>query len=163
MAGIGARLFGWPLFWIAAVLAELGAGGVLVWAFGRHGPAVLAVAANLAVCARFAVTLRHGSVPLITRYARHDRAGLPPGAEAYTRRLTAVWVWFLLAAAFVHAGAIIDIWTTAVVGTAQGVLMVALFLGEHPLRGRLFPELAPATPWRTFGAMRRAHEARHAG
>ena len=35
-------------------------------------------------------------------------------------------------------------------------------LAEHPLRGRLFPELGPVTPLRTLRAMRLAIGARHA-
>ncbi len=143
----------WPAFWIGAVLLEVAAGGVAVWLAGRHGPALLAVLINLGVCLRFALTLRPGQVPLITRYARFDTAGLPPECEGYTRRLTAVWAVLLGAFALVQAGALLDLVTTRAASLVQGAAFLALFLGEHPLRGRLFPQLGPVTPWRTLRAM----------
>ena len=72
----------WPALWLAALALEFAAGGLATWLAGPHGPALLGIAANLLVAWRFAATLRPGAVPLITRYARHDPAGLPPRAEA---------------------------------------------------------------------------------
>jgi uncharacterized membrane protein len=161
-ARIGAMLVGWPAIWLGALAVEILAGGVVVWIAGRHGPALLAVVINLAVCARFAVTLRPGSVPLITRYARCDEAGLPRECEGYTRALTGAWAWVLLLFTLAHAGAFLDVWTTRAVSVVEGCVLLALFLGEHALRGRLFPQLGRVTPLRTLRAMRVSFGARHA-
>lgn len=135
------------------------AGGIALWLAGRHGPALVAVLVNLAVALRFALTLRPGRVPLITRYARCDVAGLPSHAEAYTRGLTAVWCWLLAGFALLHAAAMAGWWSTAALSLLQSAVCVALFLGEHALRTRRLPELGRATPWRTVRAIIAHHAA----
>jgi uncharacterized membrane protein len=135
------------------------AGGIALWLAGRHGPALVAVLVNLAVALRFAITLRPGQVPLITRYARCDAAGLPLHAEAYTRGLTAFWCWLLAGFALLHAAAMAGWWSTATLSLLQSAACLALFLGEHALRSRLLPELGRATPWRTVRAIIAHHAA----
>ncbi|MDN3568389.1 hypothetical protein QWZ14_28755 [Paeniroseomonas aquatica] len=152
----------WPGVWLVALGLEFAVGGLATWLAGQHGPALLGTAANLLVAWRFAATLRPGAVPLITRYARHDPAGLPPRAERYTRRLTAAWAILLGLFALAHAAATAGLWPLPAVSLTEAVLCTAGFLAEHLLRSRLFPELGRATPWRTFGAIRAAG-ARHAG
>jgi uncharacterized membrane protein len=134
----------------------------LLWAAGRHGPALLAVLVNLAVSLRFAVTLRPGSVPLITRYARFDEQGLPRECEGYTRTLTGTWAALLALLAAAHAATLLDFATTRTMSLMQSVLLAALFLGEHPLRRHLYPQIGRATPLRTLRAMRLALGTRHA-
>jgi uncharacterized membrane protein len=153
------RRLAWPALWLLAVAAEMLAGGALVWLAGRHGPALAAVLVNLAVALRFALTLRPGQVPLITRYARSDRAGLPLHGEAYTRALTAFWAWLLAGFALLHAAALAGWWSTAALSLLQSAACLALFLGEHALRSRRLPELGRATPWRTFRAILAHHAA----
>lgn len=153
----------WPVLWVAAIALEVLAGGAVVWLAGQHGPALLAVALNALVCARFAATLRPGAVPLITRYARFDRDGLPPECEGYTRALT--WAWTVLIGAFSLAHAVpplLGLGSTAMLSKAQGPIILALFLGEHVLRNLRFPHLGRATPWRTLRAMWASLGARHA-
>jgi uncharacterized membrane protein len=162
VARIGAAATGWALLWLAAWLLEAAAAMAAIWLAGRHGPALLAVLLNLAVCLRFATTLRPGEVPLITRYSRFDGVPASPRCDAYTRRLTAVWAVLLGLFALAQAGAVLDHWTTRQVSALEGALLLLLFLAEHPLRGRLFPELGPVTPLRTLRAMRLAIGARHA-
>lgn len=147
---------GVPVVWLAAVALECAAGGMATWLAGRHGPALIGVAANLLIAWRFAATLRPGAVPLITHYARHDPAGLPPRAERYTRRLTAAWAILLGVFALAHAAAIAGLWPLPAVSLTEAVLCTLGFLGEHLLRSRLFPELGRATPWRTVSAIRAA-------
>ena len=145
-----------PLFgaiWVGGLLLEIAAGGVAVWLAGEHGPALLAVLVNLLVGCRFATTLRAGAVPLITRYARLDPHGLPADCEGYTRGLTAAWVVLLAGFAGLHAAAALDVWTTREVALAQSVVMGAFFLGEHPVRAWLFPQLGRVTPLRTLRCM----------
>jgi uncharacterized membrane protein len=148
--------------WCIGWLAEIGLGGLAVWLAGRHGPALLGVLVNLAVVMRFVVTLRPGRVPLITRYANHDEAGPVPQADGYTRALTAAWALLLGGFAALHAGAMLDLWASGDVALAQGAAVALLFLGEHWLRGRLFPGLGRFTPLRTFRAIRRSIGAQHA-
>jgi uncharacterized membrane protein len=152
----------WPALWIGAALLEVAAGGVAVWLAGRHGPALLGVLINLAVCLRFAATLRPGRVPLITRYARFDPHGLPAECEGYTRSLTLAWAALTALFALVHAGAFLDLWSTATVSLLQTAAFLTLFLGEHPLRAWLFPQLGRVTPWRTVRAMVNSFGAPHA-
>jgi len=141
----------------------MAAGGILLGMAGPYGPPLLLAAVNLAVCVRFGVTLRPGSVPLITRYARFDEAGLPSACEGYTRALTAVWTAALALFALTHAAVVLDVWTARNVSAVESAALLALFLGEHPLRNRLFPQIGPATPLRTLRAMRMSFGASHAG
>lgn len=153
---------GWAALWIGALLLELAAAGAVLWIASTHGPALLAVAINLAVCLRFAVTLLPGRVPLITRYARFDEHGLPRECETYTRRLTVIWAVVVGGFALAHAMALMEAWTTSEVSLVQSIALAALFLGEHPLRGWLFPQIGRVTPLRTLRAMCQAFGARHA-
>lgn len=139
--------------WLLALLIEVGSTGVAVWVAGPHGPALVAVVLNVLVAARFAMTLRPGADPLISRYARYDAAGLPTEAEAYTRRLTTIWALLLAAFALLHATAVLDAWTTTVIAWIEAVCCVMFFLTEHLLRSLLFPQLGRATPWRTLRAI----------
>ena len=159
---IGSCALRWPVIWLSLLVLEFAAGGALVWVAGAHGPALLAVAINMAVCLRFAVTLRAGQVPLITRFARADEAGLPHECERYTRRLTLLWAGLLGVFALLHAGVFLDSWTTRAASGVESFVLLLLFLGEHPLRARLFPQIGPVTPLRTLRAMRLALGARHA-
>ena len=145
-----------PALWLAAVALEFAAGGLAAWLAGRHGPALLGTAANLLIAGRFAITLRPGAVPLISRYARHDPAGLPPRVEPYTRRLTAAWAILLSLFALAHAATITGLWPLPLVSLCEAAICTAGFLAEHLLRSRLFPELGRATPWRTVSAIRAA-------
>ena len=60
---------------------------------------------NLVLCFLFARTLRAGSEPLVTRFARAERGGeLPAELARYTRRLTAAWAAFFALMAATSAG-----------------------------------------------------------
>jgi uncharacterized membrane protein len=152
----------WSVLWLIALGLEMAASGVAVWLAGRHGPALVAAVLNLLVGLRFVITLCPGRVPLITRYARCDAAGLPDRAEGYTRRLTACWAWLLCLFALTHAASMAGGYSTEAISVLQGGACVALFLGEHVLRSWRFPELGRATPWRTLRAIRSSFGAVHA-
>jgi uncharacterized membrane protein len=84
----------------------------------------------------FGRTLRRGQLPLIERIASVSDPEMTGQLRRYTRRLTAVWSAYFVAAASLclaagpsWAGAGAWVW----VGT------VVLFVGEHRLRPRLFP------------------------
>ncbi|TCH98018.1 hypothetical protein EJV46_12465 [Roseococcus sp. SYP-B2431] len=151
-AGEG-RSWAGPALWALAILPELALGAAAVWLAGRHGPALAAILVNLVVGLRFALTLRPGDVPLITRYARCDRMGLPAECEGYTRRLTAAWALLVAGFALLHGLTLLDAWPMAAVARAQGIAFVLFFLGEHVLRSLVMPQLGLATPWRTFSAI----------
>lgn len=163
----GGRSWAGPALWALAIIPELALGAAAAWLAGRHGPALVAMLLNLAVAVRFALTLRPGRLPLITRYARCDRAGLPPEGEAYTRRLTWAWTGLLTAFALLHGLSLSDLWPMAAVARGQAIAFVALFLGEHVLRSLVMPQLGIATPWRTLAAIwhssTRRGEPSHAG
>lgn len=142
-----------PILWALAILPELALGGLAAWLAGRHAPALVAMLLNLIVGLRFALTLRPGQVPLITRYARCDRMGLPPECESYTRRLTLAWAGLLAGFAALHGLALLDLWPMAAVARAQGIAFAGCFLGEHVLRSLAMPQLGIATPWRTLAAI----------
>ena len=143
--------------WLLAIGFELLFGAWAWHALGPHGGPILAAALNAGVAARFAWTLRPGAVPLITRYARADRMGLPREAEGYTRALTALWAALIGGFALAQAGPFLDLWTTRDVALAQAAACIALFLGEHALRNRRFPQHGRATPLRTLRAIGLAH------
>ena len=63
--------------WLLAVAAELALGAWVLRQLGAGGAVLVAVLLNGLVGLRFAATLRPGGVPLITRDARADFAGLP--------------------------------------------------------------------------------------
>lgn len=151
LAGVG--------LWLLAVAFELLFGAWAWHALGPRGGSVLAAALNAGVAARFACTLRPRAVPLITRYARADRMGLPREAEGYTRALTALWAALIGGFALAQLGPLAQLWTTGDVSLAQAGACLALFLGEHALRNRALPQLGRATPWRTLRAIREAHRA----
>jgi len=152
----GGRSWTGPALWALAIVPEVALGTAAVWLAGRHGPALVGVMINLAVCLRFALTLQPGQVPLITRYARCDQHGLPAECEGYTRRLTLAWAGLLAGFALLHGLALLDLWGTAAVARWQGIAFAAGFLGEHVLRSFLMPQLGIATPWRTVAAIWRA-------
>lgn len=161
-AGSGRSWTG-PALWVLAILPELALGAAAAWLAGRHASALVAMLLNLAVAGRFALTLRPGRVPLITRYARCDRAGLPPEGEAYTRRLTSAWTGLLLGFALLHGLAMLDVWSMTAIARSQAIAFSALFLGEHVLRTLLMPQLGIATPWRTLAAIWQASTRRGEG
>ena len=90
----------------------------------------------------FGRTLRHAQVPLIQRVATVSDPALAPELRRYTRRLTAVWcayftsaaVLSFIAAATSTAGHALE-WTGTLIWSGT----IALFVGEHWLRPRLFP------------------------
>lgn len=147
------------------VLAALAAGGAMLLAVARPGGAEMALAAlpllgNLLLAWHFGRTLRPGEEALIARYTRAAHGALPPGVAGYTWWLTFGWTAFFL------AFSLLAVSTLAGAGPAPGPaavanagLSAAFFLGEHVLRGRLFPGLGPARPWRTIRAIWRVDAA----
>lgn len=148
----------------SAALAGLAAA---FWAGGPGGaeaiPALLPLAGNLALAWHFGRTLRPGREALITRYTRADHGSVPPALVRYTRRLTFAWTAAFLAFAAINAATLAGLGPPAGPAALAALgLSAAFFLGEHALRGRLFPELGPARPARTLRAIWRADIQGHA-
>jgi|JRYI01.1.fsa_nt_gb uncharacterized membrane protein len=95
------------------------------------------VAIPLSLLAVFAGSLRAGEVPLVTRFARLARGGLPADLEAYTRRVTLVWVVVLaLLTASAVACALLasrETWSL-VTNVLHYVVLGAVFAGEYLYR-----------------------------
>lgn len=85
----------------------------------------------------FGRTLRAGRMPLIERVARVSDPALSPVLCRYTRRLTAVWCVYFLVAALLSWTAMLPFGST---GALVGLGSLMLFVGEHQLRIRLFPD-----------------------
>jgi len=84
----------------------------------------------------FGRTLRAGRTPLIERIARVSTPELTQDLRRYTRRLTAVWcAYFVVAASLSAITTLPAVWTGALVWMSTGLL----FVGEHRVRGHLFP------------------------
>lgn len=84
----------------------------------------------------FGRTLRRGQVPLIERIARVSDPELPPALCRYTRRLTALWTIYFVAAGLLSIGVRLPFWWT---GVLVWLGAISLFVGEHRLRPHLFP------------------------
>jgi uncharacterized membrane protein len=84
----------------------------------------------------FGRTLRTGCVPLIERIARVRDPELPPALCRYTRRLTAVWTLYFVAAGLLSFGMQLPfLWAGGLIWLGA----ISLFVGEHRLRPYLFP------------------------
>jgi len=111
----------------------------------------------------FAVTLRSGSTPFVTRLALRVHSRLSPAMAAYTRRLTAAWVVYFVAmiavSVLVYAVAPWHWWS--VFGNLVSPLAAAgFFVLEHVWRHWRHPEFERTTlaaawqAWRSAPATR---------
>jgi len=98
---------------------------------------------HLALAWVFGRTLRGGRTPMITQFASRMHATMPPGLQAYTRRLTGVWTGYFLAIAgtsfVLFAFAPLTAWSLFA-NVVTPVSLVAMFVVEYLLRYRLHPE-----------------------
>ena len=121
----------WPLLaehypWVY-LFQQAGAYGLLALAFGR--------------------SLTGGRVPLCTRWATRVHGPLPANVARYTRVVTTVWTLFLasLTVTLVALFALVElpVWSAfANFGTFP--LIVALFVAEYAVRGRVLPDMQHA-------------------
>jgi len=151
IAGTAAAAGGATALWVA----HPGVAGAVL--------ATLPLAGNLALAWHFGITLRAGREPLITRYTRLEHGEVPAGLARYTRLLTLLWTIFFLLFAAANAATLAGHGPAAGVSAAFNLgLAAAFFLGEHLVRGGLFPELGPARPSRTLRTIWRADAMPHA-
>ena len=100
----------------------------------------------MALAAMFAITLRRGREPLITRLARTARNGdMPPSVIRYTRAITAAWALFFIAVAAVSTLLFVtrslDAWS-AFVNLAMWPLVAAMFAVEYAIRRRVLRDVS---------------------
>ena len=119
------------------------------------------VALNLALCALFALTLRAGKDPLVSRFARIERGGvLPPDLVSYTRNLTLAWAgFFALMAAISLALALagpLALWSLFS-NIVNYVLVVVFFVLEYLYRRIRYRHHPHTAPWQLI---RRLHNYR---
>lgn len=118
----------------------------------------LPVLVNLMLLANFAATLR-GPVSMIERFARMQEPELPPGGEAYCRKVTIVWCWFFVANAAASAALALwapVAWWSLYVGGIAYLLIGVMFTVEYIVRKATFRRFSDALPDRllrkVFGA-----------
>jgi uncharacterized membrane protein len=112
--------------------------------------ALVPIAGHAMFAVIFGASLRPGREPLITTFSRLARGHLPDEVVPYTRRLTIVWtvVMSVLTVALSVVALVRPGLLGGAVTTSIG-LIVALFLGEHWVRHRVFPHLPLTPPLRT--------------
>ncbi|MBR0672093.1 COG4648 family protein [Neoroseomonas soli] len=153
----------------AGIVACALAAGIATWLWvgGTGGAravlAALPLAGNLTLAWHFGATLRPGQEALIVRYSRAEHGEIPAGLVRYARRLTALWTAYFLLFSAMNAATLAGFGPPAGPSAALNIgLAAAFFLGEHVVRGMVFPELGPVRPWRTLRAIWRADAVPHA-
>lgn len=132
----------------ACVLAATAAAAIMA-GLGSQLSFLPPVIVNLTLMALFGATLRSGSEPLISRFARFERGTLEPDLLRYSRSLTWLWTMFFLVMAAVSIVLAAASWTAAWTWfTAVGnwVCVGALFGGEYLYRRMHFSHYTHATP-----------------
>jgi uncharacterized membrane protein len=117
----------------------------------------LPVLVNLMLLANFAATLR-GPVSMIERFARMQEPELPPGGEAYCRKVTIVWCWFFVANAAACAGlaaAAPVSWWALYTGILAYILVGFGFTLEFLVRKRVFQQFGDSLPDRLLARILR--------
>jgi uncharacterized membrane protein len=165
-AAVGIALVAWVVAsgWVRGAAAALLAAVVLglsLWLAVRF-PGVLLftppILINLGLCTVFARTLRWGSEPLVTRFARIERGGrLAPDLARYTRNLTVAWAAFFLLMAIISA-------TLAVTGPLTAwslfsnvlnyLLVAVFFVVEYIYRRVRYRHHPHASPWEMMRRLR---------
>lgn len=118
----------------------------------------LPVLVNLMLLANFAATLR-GPVSMIERFARMQEPELPPGGEAYCRKVTIVWCWFFVANAAMSAALALwapVAWWSLYVGGIAYLLIGLMFTVEYIVRKATFRRFSDALPDRLLRRVFRA-------
>ncbi len=149
---------------VVAAVAALGLVACAAWRYrgdlSGHVEALLYVenlVFLLAMAVLFGRTLVGDREALVTRFARIARAGdMPPRIVRYSRRLTALWAAFFVAAAVVsttlYATQSHAVWSSFV-NLAIWPAIGLIFVVEYGVRLRVFPDERPssfATAFRAF-------------
>lgn len=166
LAALGIALVAWAFAtgWrttLAATLVAACALAILLW-LAAHLPGMLLyappVAFNLALFAFFARTLRPGSEPMVSRFARIERGGtLPQDLGRYTHNLTRVWAAFFVLMAAISATlaltASVAAWSLFT--NCLNYLLVALFFVlEYVYRRVRYRHHPHSSPWQMICRLR---------
>lgn len=123
------------------VIAVLAVAAVL-----DHGNSILAtpIATNFVLLLSFGATLRHGSMPMIERFARMQEHDLTAEQQSWCRTWTKIWCAFFVANG--TTGLLLAMWApmkwwALYNGLICYTLIGALFTIEWLLRRRRFPEI----------------------
>jgi uncharacterized membrane protein len=122
------------------VLQHAGIHAALAWAFG--------------------LTLRAGSVPLITAVAERVHDTLTPALRQYTRRLTQLWAAYfagMIAFSLLLFATAPWPWWSLYCNVATPLAVLALFVGEHLWRRLSHPEFERVSLLRVLHAYRQHH------
>ena len=141
------------LMWLATrrlLLAGSVAAGASIVLFALHLSAAKAGLVMTGLChfftyaallAWFGLSLRPGTEPVITGFARQIRKTMPPAVERYTRAVTLAWCVFFAAQILISSALVIfgdtNAWSAFV--TVWNLPLVALMaVGEYGVRSCLF-------------------------
>lgn len=132
----------WPMLVVNAhalyFVQHVGTNALLAWVFGH--------------------TLLPGATPLVVTFARMVHPVLPPGIDAYARKVTVAWTFFFLATCLVSAvlffAAPLAVWSAFAV-LLQWPSVVVFFVGEYLLRRLLFRNMDHASLKQGFDAYQR--------
>ncbi len=117
---------------------HVGTNALLAWVFGH--------------------TLMKGATPLVVTFARMVHPVLPPGIEAYARKVTAAWTLFFLVTCAVSAvlffAAPLAVWSAFAV-LLQWPSVAVFFVGEYLLRRLIFRNMDHASLKQGFDAYQR--------
>lgn len=105
----------------------------------------------------FGITLRAGSVPLITRVAERVHVDFTPAMRAYSRKVTVAWVGFFIGMTAVSAllyALAPWTWWSFFCTILTPLAAVAFFVGEHAWRHWAHPDFGPASLSRAWQAYR---------
>lgn len=147
-------------WWLAGlVLAALIALGWHALAGGGAGQQALFLGQHavihLGLAAVFGLSLRPGSLALISGVALRVHGTLTPAMARYTRQVTLAWTFYFIAMAFVSVVifefASFDTWATFA-NWLTPLALGAMFGGEYLLRYRLHPEFERVSMWRAIQA-----------
>ncbi len=145
-----------PWAWIGAYMALAAAGLASLLAGSVYALFVPPVLLNLILAAVFGATLHTGSIPLVERFMRLERAGpVPPVLAGYARRLTFTWTVFFLGMALLALAlallAPLPVWS--LFANVLSYLCVALlFVGQFVYGYARYRDHGASAPWT---AMRR--------
>lgn len=117
------------------------------------------------LCLAFGRTLKAGSTPMITGFARTLHGTLSPALASYTRSVTWAWSTYFggmtVASLLLFWLAPITVWSSFA-NLLSPVLLVLMFAGEYAVRCCLLPPADRAGPLESIRAYRRASASRAA-
>jgi uncharacterized membrane protein len=134
-----------------ALLALSGAGVWLAWITLQPHFSVLYwlehAGTETVLCLAFARSLRPGSEPMCTYFAKIVHGPLAPPLERYTRQVTAAWAIFFgtmgAASTILFYGAPLALWSVFA-NFFTGPLIALMFIVEYAVRRRLHPGMEHA-------------------